>query len=87
LNRAGATVYPAGMTASQLQDLLVDTLARQAGGTKRRWRMAVGPVRLHDVRSYPHCNWSVTPSGGTREIAAIERLLDTVRISHPIIKP
>jgi hypothetical protein len=73
------------MTASQLQDLLVATLASQSGGTRRRWRMAVGPVRLHDVVSYPHCNWSITPSGGTREIAEIERLLDTVRITHPII--
>src|SRR3546814_19389837 len=47
------------MTASELQDLLVATLVRKAGGTRRRWRIAVGPVRLHDLATHPHCNWSI----------------------------
>ena len=74
------------MTASELQELLVSTLLRQVGGTRRQWRMAVGPVRLHDLATHPHCNWSVAPSGGAREVAAIERLLDDVRLSHPFIQ-
>lgn len=73
------------MTASELQDFLVAALVRQSGGSPRRWRMAIGPVRLHDIRSYPHCNWSVAPSGGSRENAEIERLLDKIRLSHPIV--
>jgi len=73
------------MTVTQLQDLLVATLARTAGGNQRRWRMAVGPVRLYPIETHPHCNWSIAPSGNSREVAQIERLLDTIRISHPIV--
>ena len=73
------------MTAGDLQELLVATLVRKFGGTRRQWRMAIGPVRLHDLATHPHCNWSVAPSGSAREIAEIERLLDDVRLSHPLI--
>jgi hypothetical protein len=75
------------MTASELQDLLVTTLLRKAGGSKRRWRLALGPVRVYDRATHPHCNWSVTPSGSAGEIAAIETLLDEVRSRHPIVTP
>ena len=74
------------MLASQLQDLIVSTLVRQAGGTQRRWRIALGPVRLRDPRHYATCNWEVTPSGTPRENAAIERLLDTLRIEYPAVR-
>jgi hypothetical protein len=47
--------------------------------------MALGPVHRHDVATHPHCNWSVAPSGGSREIAEIEHLLDTFRLEHPIV--
>jgi hypothetical protein len=73
------------MTSGELQDLLVTTLVRKAGGSARRWRMALGPVHRHDVATHPHCNWSVAPSGGSREIAEIEHLLDTFRLEHPIV--
>ena len=73
------------MTASELQDLLLSTLVRQTGGTRRRWRIVVGPVRLHDLATHPHCNWSIDPSGGGREVDEVERLLDKVRLAHPII--
>lgn len=73
------------MTANELQDLLITALVRKAGGTRRQWRMAIGPIRLHDRATHPHCNWSVAPSGSSREIAEIERLLDDVRLSHPVI--
>ena len=73
------------MTASELQDLIVSSLARRVGGTQRQWRMALGAIILHDRATHPHCNWSVRPSGGVRETAAIERLLDTVRLDHPMV--
>ncbi|WP_082591514.1 MULTISPECIES: hypothetical protein [unclassified Sphingomonas] len=73
------------MKASELQDLLISTLARKSGGSQRRWRIALGPIQLRDISTHPHCNWSVTPPGGSREIADIERLLDDVRIAHPIV--
>ena len=83
-NRAGGGDQPL-MTASELQDLLVGALVRHAGGTRRRWRTAVGPVRLHDVATHPHCNWSIDPSGGAREVGEIERLLDRIRLEHPLV--
>jgi hypothetical protein len=73
------------MTASQLQDLLVARLARTAGGTQRRWRSVVGPIKLYDRATHATCNWSVAPTGGSREIAEVERLLDAVRLEHPIV--
>lgn len=75
------------MLTSQLQDLIVSTLVKQAGGTQRRWRIALGPIKLRDSLSYAHCNWEVTPSGTPRENAAIERLLDTIRLEHPTASP
>ncbi len=73
------------MTASELQGLLLSTLVRQAGGSQRGWRLAIGPIRLHDPATHPHCNWSLTPSGTARENERIEALLDTVRLRHPIV--
>lgn len=73
------------MLASQLQDLLVVTLARRAGGTQRRWRAVVGPVRVHDRATHPHCNWSVAPSGSAAEVGEVERLLDELRLTHPMV--
>ncbi len=73
------------MTASELQDIVVATLARRMGGTQRRWRMALGPIKLLDSAMYTHCNWSVTPSGSSSENHAIESLLDQIRIDHPIL--
>ena len=73
------------MTASELQDIVVAALARRLGGTQRRWRMALGPIKLLDSTKYTHCNWSVTPSGTASENHAIESLLDQIRIDHPIL--
>ena len=74
------------MTVSELQDMLVATLARRCGGTQRRWRLALGPVRMLPAELYPHCNWTVQPEGSAQEIAVIESLLDHVRLSHPIVR-
>ena len=74
------------MTASELQDMLVATLARRSGGTQRHWRLAIGPVRMLPAALYPHCNWTVRPEGSAQDIAAIESLLDHVRLSPPIVQ-
>ncbi|ODP37308.1 hypothetical protein BFL28_03345 [Sphingomonas turrisvirgatae] len=75
------------MRASQLQDLIVTMLVRRAGGTQRQWRAVVGPVKLHDIATHAHCNWSLAPSGRADQVAEVERLLDTVRLDHPIVTP
>ena len=74
------------MTPSELRDLLVGTLARRSGGSARRWRLVVGPVRLYDAATHPHCNWAFDPSGDPREIGAVEDLLDEMRLAHPIVR-
>ena len=73
------------MTTNELQAMLIARLVRIAGGSPRQWRIAIGPIRLHDLATHAHCNWSVAPSGSAREIATIERLLDTMRLTHPIV--
>ncbi|MCE7794965.1 hypothetical protein LWE61_00185 [Sphingobium sufflavum] len=73
------------MTVSQILDLLIAALIRKAGGSRRRWRQAIGPVRLYDPATHPHCNWSVAPVGNAQENALIERLLDDVRLDHPLV--
>lgn len=70
-------------SVSQLQDMMVKSLVRSAGGSQRRWRIALGPISLRNVQQDWHCNWSVTPSGSARENAEIEKLLDRVRLEHP----
>jgi hypothetical protein len=37
------------MTAGELQDLLVTALVRKAGGSKRDWRAALGPIRVYSA--------------------------------------
>lgn len=73
------------MTGADLQDILLTTLLRQWGGTKRRWRLAIGQIRLYDAATHPHCNWSVTPVGTAGENAAIEQALDDLRLRHPLL--
>jgi hypothetical protein len=73
------------ITACELQDLLVATLVSTAGGSMRRWRVALGPVQLLGPASSSSCNWCVTPSGGGREIVEIERLLEAARRQYPFI--
>lgn len=73
------------MIASDLEDLIVRLLVRQTGTSRRNWQLAIGSVRLHDPYTHPHCNWSLAPSGSTREIELIEDLLDRLRLEHPIV--
>lgn len=73
------------MTALDLQDHLVTLLVRAHGGTRRRWRIVAGPVRVHDRATHPHCNWSVAPSGSAGEVDAVETMLDRLRLERPIV--
>ncbi|WNO54453.1 hypothetical protein [Stakelama saccharophila] len=73
------------MTVGELEDLLLASLLRRAGGTKRRWRLVLGPITVYDPATHPHCNWHVNPTGTAAENDTIERLLDDVRARHPRI--
>lgn len=73
------------MTQAQLIDILVARLVRDHGGTKQHWRKLVGPVQLYSSRTHVHCNWAINPTGSTTEIAVIERLIDDLRMAHPIV--
>ena len=73
------------MISAQLETLLITRLVRKHGGSKIGWRRALGPVRLYDTATHPHCNWAVAPSGSIGQNRAIEELCDEVRGEHPII--
>lgn len=73
------------MTSGALHDLFLSTLIRKEGGNRRRWRLAMGEVRVYDRATHPHCNWAVMPSGTAAENEAIERIADDLRVSLPIV--
>jgi hypothetical protein len=73
------------MTAHDLEQLLIARLVRERGGTSQTWRRALGRVIVHDAATHAHCNWDVRTSGTDVQNAAIERLLDDVRLEHPIL--
>ena len=73
------------MTAEDLIDRFLARLLREQGGTRRRWRTVIGPVRVYSAATHAHCNWSITPSGGAAEIAAVEAVSDALRHEHPIL--
>ncbi len=74
------------MKASELRDQLTGLLARRHGGTRRRWRIVLGPIRVYNPVTHPHCNWSASPSGSHDENEAVERLLDDARLTHPLVE-
>lgn len=76
-----------GEHASDLEQLLVARLVRAKGGNAQSWRRALGKVIVRDPAIYAHCNWEVRPSGSDTQRAAIERLLDDVRLDRPIVMP
>lgn len=73
------------MTASDLECLLIARLVRERGGTSQTWRRALGKIIVRDTKTHPHCNWEVRPSGTEGQCAAIERLLDDVRLEYSIV--
>lgn len=77
--------YRATMTVHDLREMLLSALVRRAGGDRRRWRLALGEIRLHSLQTHPHRNWSVSPSGSVGEVAEVERLIDDVAVRYPIV--
>lgn len=73
------------MTASELEHLLIARLVRERGGTSQTWQRALGKVIVRDTTTHAHCNWDVRLSGTDAQRAAIERLLDDVRLEHSIV--
>lgn len=73
------------MTADRLTDLLVARLVRDHGQSKHHWRKAIGPIRIYSRETHAHCNWASTPTGSLNDVAAIETLLDDLRMRHPLI--
>jgi hypothetical protein len=73
------------VTQGQLIDLLIARLVREHGGGKHRWRNLIGRVQLYSLATHAHCNWAISPTGSHAEIAKIERLVDDMRMSHPIL--
>ena len=73
------------MTDADLIDRFLATLVREAGGNRRRWRLVLGAVRLHDIATHPHCNWSIAPTGTADETTEVERVADDLRLRHPIV--
>ena len=74
------------MTSADLEQLLIARLVRDQGGTSQTWRRALGKVAVRDAKTHAHCNWEITPDGTDAQKAAIEELLDDVRLVHSIVK-
>jgi len=73
------------MMSEDLIDRFLARLLREQGGTRRRWRTIIGPVRVYSAATHAHCNWSIAPSGSASEIAAVEAVSDALRNEHPIV--
>ncbi|WP_313807192.1 hypothetical protein [Sphingobium sp.] len=73
------------MTTDKLIDLIVARLVRDHGRSKHHWRKVVGPIRLYARETHPHCNWTANPNGTFQEIAAIESMLDDLRMCYPLL--
>lgn len=73
------------MTRDRLTDLIIARLLRDHGHSKHHWRAAIGTIRLYDRATHAHCNWNATPTGSARDVAVIERLLDELRMTYPLL--
>jgi hypothetical protein len=73
------------MNTEDLIDRFLARLLRDVGGTRRRWRNVIGPVRVYSPATHAHCNWSIAPEGSAAEVAAAEAVSDVLRLEHPII--
>lgn len=73
------------MTSYDLEQLLISRLVREKGGTSQNWRRALGKVIVRNADAHAHCNWDVRTSGTSSQNATIERLLDDMRLEHPIV--
>lgn len=75
------------MTGSDLQQLIVTKLVQTRGGTRQRWRRAVGEVRVYSLATHPHCNWDVRASGSPSDIDAVDEVVDALCERHAHVSP
>lgn len=75
----------AGMTASELRDILVRDITRTHGGSTARWRRVVGPVKVYSRTTHAHCNWEARPSGSPHDVAVAEQAIDAIRPRLPYV--
>ena len=75
------------LTPDKMRDLLAELLEGAAGGTRDQWLDAIGPVEKLPTHLNLHCNWTVYPAGNRKQMTAIERAVDIVRIEHPYVAP
>jgi hypothetical protein len=73
------------MSSSELLSLIVTMLVRAHGGAPRRWRRAVGPIKVYSRSMHAHCNWDVRSTGSIYEVACVEAMVDTVRGTRPFV--
>lgn len=73
------------MTASDLEHLLITRLIRERGGKAQTCQRSLGKIIVHDTKTHAHCNWDVRLDGTDAQRAAIERLLDDVRLEYSIV--
>lgn len=76
---------PAPMTPAEIGDLLATVIAGVAGGTKARWRKAIGPIEKLPTWKHVRFNWRVSPHVKPEERDVIQRAVEVVRAEHPYI--
>jgi hypothetical protein len=74
------------MTASELRDLIIRRLAREHAGGTAGWRRVIGEIKVYPRSTHAHCNWEARPTGSVREVDAIERMVDRIRLAHPFVE-
>lgn len=82
-----AAAMGGGVTASDLQQLLLADLVRRHGGTRQRWRRVMGELRVYPPETHPHCNWDVRPSGPAADVDAVNDAADGWRDRHAQVRP
>ena len=75
----------AAMSPNEIADLLATVIAGAAGGTKARWRKAIGPLEKLPTWRYVRFNWRVTPRVKSEERKIIDQAVEIVRAEHPYI--
>ena len=71
------------MHATQIHGLILAQLIRSVGGTRQHWRRAIGELRVHSMKTHPHCNWDVYASGSAADVRAVNEVVDEIRSIHP----
>lgn len=72
------------MTSNELVSLILTRLVRIEGGSRQKWRRALGELRIYPLTTHPHCNWDFRAANS---IGEVEAAIDWARISYPHILP